>query len=137
VPVLFTETARFQCWLDVEAARAELTTIPAEMPDSSIHGMRIGLCFRRSLISASGHNQPLPSAKSGPQKRPQAALHTTAQRERRSTHRGLSCPGVASETDGRVGGSWSCRRNWTRAPRNPAEASEARRGSAGPREGKR
>src|SRR6266446_10997784 len=25
----------------------------AEMPGSSIHGLRIGLCFRRSLISAS------------------------------------------------------------------------------------
>ena len=51
---LFTQAARFQSWLDVEAALAELTIIPAEMPDSSIHGMRIGLCFRRSLISASG-----------------------------------------------------------------------------------
>ena len=49
MPVLFTETARFQSWLDVGAALAELTIIPAEMPDSSIHGMRIGLCFRRSL----------------------------------------------------------------------------------------
>jgi hypothetical protein len=29
------------------------------MPDSSIHGMRIGLCFRRSLISASGHEHPM------------------------------------------------------------------------------
>jgi adenylosuccinate lyase len=45
---LFTEAARFRSWLDVEAALAELTIIPAEMPDSSIHGMRIGLCFRRS-----------------------------------------------------------------------------------------
>jgi adenylosuccinate lyase len=44
---LFTEAARFQSWPDVEAALAELTVIPAEMPDSSIHGMRIGLCFRR------------------------------------------------------------------------------------------
>jgi hypothetical protein len=42
VPVLFTEAARFQSWLDVGAALAELTIIPAEMPDSSIHGMRIG-----------------------------------------------------------------------------------------------
>jgi hypothetical protein len=39
VPVLFTEAARFQSWLDVEAALAELTIIPAEMPGSSIHGM--------------------------------------------------------------------------------------------------
>ncbi len=35
VPVLFTEAARFQSWLDVEAALAEPTIIPAEMPDSS------------------------------------------------------------------------------------------------------
>jgi hypothetical protein len=35
VPALFTEAA-----LDVEAAPAELTIIPAEMPDSSIHEMR-------------------------------------------------------------------------------------------------
>ena len=42
MPVLFTEAARCQSWLDVEAALAELTIIPAEMPDSSIHGMRIG-----------------------------------------------------------------------------------------------
>ena len=55
VPVLFTEAARFQSWLDVEAAQAELTIITAEMPDSSIHGMRIGLHFRRSLISAPGY----------------------------------------------------------------------------------
>ena len=55
VPVLFTEAARFQSWLDVEAALAELTIITAEMPDSSIHGMRIGLHFRRSLISAPGY----------------------------------------------------------------------------------
>ena len=45
MPVLFTEAARFQSWLDVEAALAELTIIPAEMPDSSIHGMRIGYVF--------------------------------------------------------------------------------------------
>ena len=45
MPALFTQAARFQSWLDVEAALAELTIIPAEMPDSSIHGMRIGLCF--------------------------------------------------------------------------------------------
>jgi len=55
VPVLFTEAARFQSWLDVEAALAELTIITAEMPDSSIHGMRIGLHFLRSLISAPGY----------------------------------------------------------------------------------
>ncbi len=42
---LFTEATRFQSWLDVEAALAELTIIPAEMPDSSIHGMRIGPMF--------------------------------------------------------------------------------------------
>jgi hypothetical protein len=47
VPLLFTEAERFRSWLDVEAALAELTIIPAEMPDSGIHGMRIGLCFRR------------------------------------------------------------------------------------------
>jgi hypothetical protein len=47
VPVPFTEAARFRSWLGVEAALADLTIIPAEMPDSSIHGMRIGLCFRR------------------------------------------------------------------------------------------
>jgi hypothetical protein len=41
----FTEGARFQSWLDVEAALAELTIITAEMPDSSIHGMRIGYVF--------------------------------------------------------------------------------------------
>ena len=35
MPALFTEAA-----LDVEAALAELTIIPAEMPDSSIHEMR-------------------------------------------------------------------------------------------------
>jgi hypothetical protein len=57
---LFTEAARFQSRLDAEAALAELTIIPAEMPDSSIHGMRIGLCFRRSLISASGQLGRLP-----------------------------------------------------------------------------
>jgi hypothetical protein len=51
VPVLFTEAAGFPSWLDVEAALAELTIIPAGVPDSSIHGMRIGLCLRRSLIS--------------------------------------------------------------------------------------
>jgi adenylosuccinate lyase len=45
VPVLFTEAARFQSWLDVEAALAELTIIPAEMPDSSIHGMGIAYVF--------------------------------------------------------------------------------------------
>ena len=39
VPVLFTEAARFQSWLDVEAALAELIIIPAKMPDSSIHGI--------------------------------------------------------------------------------------------------
>jgi hypothetical protein len=58
VPVLFTEAARFQSRLDVEAALAELTIIRAEMPGSSIRGMRIGLYFRRSLISASGHVLP-------------------------------------------------------------------------------
>jgi hypothetical protein len=63
VPVLFTEAARFQSWLDVEAALAALTIIPVEMPDSSIHGMRIGLCFRRSLISASGARRAVPNAK--------------------------------------------------------------------------
>ena len=57
---LFTEAARSQSWLDVEAALAELAIIPAEMPDSSIHGMRIGLCFRRSLISF-GALQPIPA----------------------------------------------------------------------------
>jgi hypothetical protein len=60
VPALFTEAARFQSWLDVEATLAELTIIPTEMPDSSIHGMQIGLCFRRSLISASGQLSRLP-----------------------------------------------------------------------------
>jgi hypothetical protein len=47
VSALFTKAGRSQSWLDVEAAVAELTIISAEMPDSSIHGMRIGLCFRR------------------------------------------------------------------------------------------
>jgi hypothetical protein len=47
VPALFTKAGRSQSWFDVEAALAELTIIPAEMPDSSIHGMRIRLCFRR------------------------------------------------------------------------------------------
>jgi hypothetical protein len=61
VPTRFTEAARFHSWLDAEAALAELTIIPAEMPDSSIHGMRIGLCFRRSLISASGQQHPFDS----------------------------------------------------------------------------
>ena len=32
MPVLFAEATRFQSWPDVEAALAELTTIPAEMP---------------------------------------------------------------------------------------------------------
>jgi hypothetical protein len=41
----FTEGARFKSWLDVEAALAELTIIPAEMPDSSIRGMRIGYIY--------------------------------------------------------------------------------------------
>jgi hypothetical protein len=35
VRALFTQAARFQSWLDVEAALADLTIIPAEMPDSS------------------------------------------------------------------------------------------------------
>jgi hypothetical protein len=39
MPALFTEPARLQFWLDVEAALAELTIIPGEMPDSSTHGM--------------------------------------------------------------------------------------------------
>jgi adenylosuccinate lyase len=45
VRALFTEATRFQSWLDVEAALAELTIIPAEMPDSNILGMRIGDVF--------------------------------------------------------------------------------------------
>jgi hypothetical protein len=36
VPALFTQVARFQSSLDVEAALAELTIIPGEMPDASI-----------------------------------------------------------------------------------------------------
>ena len=72
----FTEAARFQSWLDVEAALAELTIISAEMPDSSIHGMRIGLCFRRSLISASGQLRAIPApevpARSDPKGNPAA-----------------------------------------------------------------
>ena len=39
MPARFTEAARSQSWLDVAAALAELTIIPAEMRDSSIHGM--------------------------------------------------------------------------------------------------
>ena len=61
MPVLFTQAARFQSWLEVEAALAELTIIPAELPDSSIHGTRIGLCFRRSLISVSGQLRAIPA----------------------------------------------------------------------------
>ena len=76
MPVLFTEAARFQSWLDAEAALVELTIIPAEMPDSSIQGMRIGLCFRRSLISASGQLRAIPApevpARSDPAANPAA-----------------------------------------------------------------
>jgi len=76
VPVLFTEAARFRSWFDVAAALAELTIIPAEMPDSSIHGMRIDLCFRRSLISASGQLRAIPAtevpARSDPAANPAA-----------------------------------------------------------------
>ena len=76
MPVLFTEAARFRPRLDMEAALAELTIIPAEMPDSSIHGMRIGLCFRRSLISASGQLRAIPApevpARSDPAANPAA-----------------------------------------------------------------
>ncbi len=35
MPVLFTEAARVQSWLDVGAALAELTIIPTEMPDTA------------------------------------------------------------------------------------------------------
>jgi hypothetical protein len=34
-PLLFAEAARFHSRLDLEAALAELTIIPAEMPDST------------------------------------------------------------------------------------------------------
>jgi hypothetical protein len=76
VPVLLTEATCFQSWLDVEAALAERTIIPAEMPDSSIHGMRIGRCFHRSLISASGQvlaiRTPEVTARSDPAANPAA-----------------------------------------------------------------
>jgi len=48
--------------------RAELVINPAEMADSSIHGMRIGLCFRRSLISASGQLLPKVGCAVGPER---------------------------------------------------------------------
>ncbi len=83
VRALFTEAARFQSWLDVAAALAELTIIPARMPDSSIHGMRIGLCFRRSLISAPGQLRAIPApevpARSDPAANP-AAIGCRARR---------------------------------------------------------
>jgi hypothetical protein len=70
------EISCFQSGFEVEAALAELTIIPAEMPDSSIHGMRIGLCFRRSLISASGQLRAIPArevpARSDPAANPAA-----------------------------------------------------------------
>jgi hypothetical protein len=61
VRALFTQAARFQSRLDVAAALAELTIIPAEMPDSSIHRRRIGPCFRRSLIAGSGQRRAIPA----------------------------------------------------------------------------
>ena len=85
MPVLFTEAARFQSWLDAEAALVELTIIPAEMPDSSIQGMRIGLCFRRSLISASGQLRAIPAPevhRRGPTPR-QTLLPSVAERRNR------------------------------------------------------
>jgi hypothetical protein len=67
---------RFQSSLDLEAALAEPTIIPAEMPNSSIHGMRIGLRFHRSLISASRQLRAIPApevpARSDPAANPAA-----------------------------------------------------------------
>src|SRR5260370_10116305 len=56
-----SEAPRFQPWLDVEAALAGLTIIPAEMPDSSIRGMRIGLCFRGCSNRSEEHTSELQS----------------------------------------------------------------------------
>jgi hypothetical protein len=50
---------RFQSWLDVEAALAEPTIIPAEMPDLSIHGMRIGDVFADPEFPLRGNNTRL------------------------------------------------------------------------------
>ena len=57
VPVLFTEAARFQSWLDVEAALAELIIIPAKMPDSSIHGI-LDRARSREVLRASVRPPP-------------------------------------------------------------------------------
>jgi adenylosuccinate lyase len=57
VRALFTESARFQSWLDVEAALAELTIIPAKMPDSSIHGI-LDRARSREVLRASVRPPP-------------------------------------------------------------------------------
>jgi hypothetical protein len=61
VPALFTEAARFQSWLDVEAALAGLGP-SSDNPRRNAgfeHPRNVNWpVFRRSLISASGHEDP-------------------------------------------------------------------------------
>jgi hypothetical protein len=57
---MFTEAARFRFWLDVEAALAELTIIPAENAGFEPRNANWPM-FRGSLISASGQQHQFDS----------------------------------------------------------------------------
>jgi hypothetical protein len=134
VPVLFTEAARFRSWLDVEAALAELTIIPAEMPDSGIHGMRIGLCFRRSLISASGQLRAIPApevpARSDPAANPAASgcrAPISAIDGSLSSEAGSSGKTAAARTS-TLQSSHGCTPSWqARCARHPQKLSKKKR----------